>query len=258
MFRRKGEKRRSGVYKLSFNIRGIILRLWTAKLMFRARRLSADPEEAQRQLKDYEIISFDLFDTLLFRPVMKPTDLFVFVGEKLGVADFKELRIEAEREARRQAIKSRHQSEVTIEEIYAVLAPRINIPLEQGVSTEIETELLVCYGNAKMREIWQKLLRDKKRIIVVTDMYLPRVVLTELLEKNGFGGFERLFISNEVAKSKADGKLYATVKKELGFGKGKLPEHTMIHIGDNVRSDYRNAKKNGIPALLYIPQRRMG
>ena len=45
------------------------------------------------KLSSYDVISFDIFDTLIFRPFSEPTDLFYFVGEELGSMNFKELRI---------------------------------------------------------------------------------------------------------------------------------------------------------------------
>ena len=39
-------------------------------------------------LMQYEVISFDIFDTLIFRPFSEPTDLFFFLGEKTGKSHF--------------------------------------------------------------------------------------------------------------------------------------------------------------------------
>ena len=39
-------------------------------------------------LMQYEVISFDIFDTLIFRPFSEPTDLFFFLGEKTGNSGF--------------------------------------------------------------------------------------------------------------------------------------------------------------------------
>ena len=51
-------------------------------------------------LKDYDIVSFDIFDTLLFRPLCQPTDLFYFIGEKLQISDFRNIRMWVEHDAR--------------------------------------------------------------------------------------------------------------------------------------------------------------
>ena len=57
-------------------------------------------------LSGYDVISFDLFDTLITRPFDTPQELFSLVGEQLGVADFKKKRIEAEIRARQKRFQS--------------------------------------------------------------------------------------------------------------------------------------------------------
>ncbi|MFQ6804582.1 MAG: hypothetical protein ACLRT5_06765 [Lachnospiraceae bacterium] len=47
-------------------------------------------------LMPYPVISFDIFDTLIFRPFSVPSDLFVLVGERLDIMDFCEIRKNAE------------------------------------------------------------------------------------------------------------------------------------------------------------------
>ncbi|GAA7596542.1 hypothetical protein HpMMM16_03880 [Helicobacter pylori] len=35
-------------------------------------------DEAKSEILKYDVISFDIFDTLLLRPFIKPTDLFLY------------------------------------------------------------------------------------------------------------------------------------------------------------------------------------
>lgn len=60
------------------------------------------PEELAKKLLTYDVISFDIFDTLIFRPFEKPTDLFHMVGAELDYLDFARLRAEAEGKARKR------------------------------------------------------------------------------------------------------------------------------------------------------------
>ena len=57
-------------------------------------------EDFVRKIKDYDVISFDIFDTLIFRPFSSPTDVFYLIGEKFDFLDFKNLRVWAEWDAR--------------------------------------------------------------------------------------------------------------------------------------------------------------
>lgn len=49
------------------------------------------------KVKDYDYISFDVFDTLLRRKVLHPTDVFTIIGNKNSNTTFKAKRIDAEK-----------------------------------------------------------------------------------------------------------------------------------------------------------------
>ena len=50
------------------------------------------PKDLAKMLSDYDVISFDVFDTLLFRPFSEPADVFYFLGEIFPVSDVKRIR----------------------------------------------------------------------------------------------------------------------------------------------------------------------
>ena len=54
-------------------------------------------------------------------------------------------------------------------------------------------------------------------------------------EKNGFNGFDKIFVSNEYKCNKGNGKLFNIVKKMYKNKK-------FIHIGDNYFADVLGAK----------------
>ena len=58
------------------------------------------------KLMAYDVISFDIFDTLIFRPFSEPTDLFFFLGEQFGILDFKRIRMGMEQKEREECIRS--------------------------------------------------------------------------------------------------------------------------------------------------------
>lgn len=201
------------------------------------------------KLSGYDIISFDIFDTLIFRPFSIPVDLFRVVGEQLGILDFTNIRTWAEWDARMKCNEKNGHMEVTLADIYRNLEEDVGALAAHGQEVEIDAELSLCYANPFMLEVWRRLSDSGRRIIVVSDMYLSKDVLTKILEKNGFTGFEKLYVSCEYGKNKASGTLYKKVLADLGFE--KLPKHKMIHVGDNAHSDRDMAKANGIDTLLY-------
>ena len=69
-------------------------------------------DEYIKKASEYDVISFDIFDTLIFRPFTEPTDLFYFVGNDLGFMDFKNVRMQAEFEARVECYKKNKHTEI--------------------------------------------------------------------------------------------------------------------------------------------------
>ncbi|WP_026657556.1 HAD family hydrolase [Butyrivibrio sp. AC2005] len=204
-------------------------------------------DEFVDKLKDYDVISFDVFDTLIFRAVAQPTDVFYFVGEKLSMLDFRNIRAWAEWDARVKCNKKNGHMEITLEDIWENLAEDTGLDAKKGMQTEWEVELSLCYANPFMLEVWKRLRALGKEIIIISDMYLSQKQIEELLIKNGYEGFSKMYVSCEFGISKADGKLYKKVKNELQ----EVSSNKVIHVGDNPVSDVRNAKNTGFDTLNY-------
>lgn len=200
-------------------------------------------KEFVEKLSAYDIISFDIFDTLIFRPFSEPTDLFYFLGEKLGILNFKQLRMQAEQEARKHCHKENGHYEITLADIWETLEKLCGNVAANGMETEIQLEKQFCYANPFMKRVFEELQKQGKKILIVSDMYLPAAVLEEILLANGYSGYEKLYVSCEYGKNKAGGELYELVKQE---NPGR-----MVHIGDNPHSDVAMAKKAGIAAKHY-------
>lgn len=193
-------------------------------------------------LMKYETISFDVFDTLLFRPFSKPSDVFILIGTKLDIMDFCQIRIDAEQEARQRAKLLRGNTEVTIYDIYEIVEIKTGIPKEVGVSVEFETELDLCFANPYMKRVFDLVRYQDKNIIICSDMYYPAEMLGKLLKRCGFDGYTDLYVSCEHNCTKRDGGLYEIIK-------AKYP--VIVHIGDNHLSDIEMASKAGVDNIRY-------
>lgn len=196
--------------------------------------------------KDAELVSFDIFDTLIVRPFEHPTDLFHLIGLELGIMNFKELRIEAEQRARKHKKERGEGIEVSLEEIWEELSKRTGQDSLEGQRIEIALEEKFCKAHPLMKQVYEQLQREGKRIIITSDMYLPKEVLVYILKKNGYTGFEKLYVSNDYRTGKSDGGLYERIQEEIGAGV------QVIHLGDNVVSDIKRAKEHGWKAL-HVP-----
>jgi len=203
------------------------------------------PQEYAEILLKYDVISFDIFDTLVFRPFQNSTDLFYIVGQKLEYIDFANIRIQAEQTVRTRMRENKKSEEINIYDIYEYLEKYCGINAKDGVSAEYETELELIYANPFMKQVYDILVCNNKKIIAVSDMYMTREMIGDILCKCGYVDIFDIFISSEYKCGKYDGKLYAEVKNKCG------KEFKYVQIGDNWKSDFENAKKYGFYTVYY-------
>ena len=207
------------------------------------------PAEYAELLAKYDVISFDIFDTLIFRPFSEPADLFFLLGEKLNFLDFKRVRMEAEAKARREKHERDGSYEATLADIWHVLERETGLNAGEGMCLEQELELEFCYANPCMLAVYRELKRRQKTIVAISDMYLPEEFLIRLLERNGYEGLAQVFVSNSLGKSKWSGQLFAEAGDVLRREYGKSIR--LAHIGDNPRSDVEMARKGGFTSFYY-------
>lgn len=201
------------------------------------------PLQFAKELLKYEVVSFDIFDTLLLRPFAQPHDLFMILGEKFDCLDFMTIRREAERDARNIAAIMKGNREVTIYDIYEQIEFKTGISKEYGVKTEFETELEFCFANPYMLEVFNILKSQNKKIIAISDMYLTKEMIVKLLIKSGYVGFDEVYVSSESNASKRDKNLYKIVIKKYG--------RNLVHVGDNFVTDIKHARESGIVSKYY-------
>lgn len=195
-------------------------------------------------LMKYDVISFDLFDTLIFRSFALPTDVFFLIGGAIGCLDFKNLRMQAEEMARVEQKKKYGHYEVTLADIWRTLESKTGISACDGRQEEERIEKKLCYANPFMLEVWKKLRQMGKKLLIVSDMYLPLDCIEAIIENAGYEGAEKIYLSNVYGKSKADGGLYEEVLKDWR-------QASLIHVGDNLHSDRDMAKRYGLAVLPY-------
>ena len=201
---------------------------------------------ALKQLIDKNnIISFDIFDTLILRNIFQPTDIFrilaKFAKDEFDIDNFFQKRVEGEKKAR-DKVKN---SEADFQEIYDEVEKLCGCNIEKIKQMELQLEMEFSVINPYMMEIWKYASEQKKTIIFISDMYLSSDFIKKLLKKNGYK-VEHLYVSNEYRKNKGSKELYELVGQELNCKKTNW-----LHIGDNEYSDYKQAKEFGINAYHY-------
>lgn len=213
------------------------------------------PEAFAGELAAYDVISFDVFDTLIFRLFSEPTDVFFLLGEELGYMDFKRIRMEMEWKARKKKYKKDKHSEVNLEEIYALLSEETGINKDRASIREVQLEQECCFANPYMLQTLEALRKLGKRVILTSDMYLNAAQIKELLGHCGYGAFDACYVSCEYGASKSEGTLYEEVhKRESREWNKKHPGETprFVHVGDNYLSDVEHAKQHGFASRHYV------
>ena len=189
-------------------------------------------------IEKVDVVSFDIFDTLLIRPYLSPEDLFEHIEKLYKIDGFKEERILAEKRARHiNAV----DEDITIDNIYENICPEYS----KLKNIEIELEKQILRPNPFIKYFYNKAMESGKKIIAISDMYLYSDFLTTILHKNGFTNINKLYVSGEYKKSKGSKHLYEEVVKDLGIKPQKI-----LHIGDNLQSDYFKAIDSGINAIF--------
>lgn len=211
-----------------------------------------DPYHFAAGLMKYDVISFDIFDTLVLRKLDNPEDLFMLVGEKLNIFGFYGIRKKCEAEVRQHKRATYQNNEVTLEEIYERVAYYTGINATQGSEIEFDIELDMCFANPYMYEVFQILKSAGKHIYATSNMYIPKEKMRVLLAKCGYEGFEDILVSCDYHCGKGNGALFRVLQSKV------KSDNTIVHIGDNVGADIKGAQAAGIDAKYYMACRNLG
>ena len=203
-------------------------------------------DEIKKLINQHQVISFDVFDTLLFRNVYNPTDIFKIMAKELEkkykISDFYDIRVSSEVESRKYV----EAGESTIEDIYSQIAKKIGEKESSfAKELEIECELKFIEANPFMQECFEYALKKNKKVIIISDMYMRKTDIIKLLKQSGYKEVPT-YVSCEIKKGKCTGELFNYVREKEEIG-----DKSWLHIGDNINSDYEMPKKNGIDAYHY-------
>lgn len=201
-----------------------------------------------KRVARFDVVSFDIFDTLIVRTVSLPKEIFLLAGQSvfnsLGEsAQFQTARILAECEARNKS----QTGEVTIDEIYNSLEGYPKEVCEKLKEAELRVEMESCRPREEIVALFNSVKETGKDIVLISDMYLSASFITQMLLKCGVGGMKGVFISNELGCDKRSGRLFLEVQKIIANFNGKH-----IHYGDSFKADYLGALKAGVkPRFIF-------
>ncbi len=189
-------------------------------------------------IQSADVVSFDIFDTLLLRPYVNPADMFTHMERAIPAPGFAAWRTGAEADFYRRHGTAR---EACLNDIYSVPGNFADLK-----SVEMDWEYDTLFANPEMKEIYDFARSAGKQIVIASDMYLPLDFIRRVLDKNGYSGYDKLYLSNEINRRKDRGDMYGYILSEL-----RVSPNKMLHIGDNRHSDFNMARRHGIKAFLY-------
>lgn len=202
---------------------------------------------------ELKIVSFDIFDTLLSRPLLDHLEVFEILqynlmsikGESYEI--FKEIRILSEKQTRDNA-NSLGVGDISLHEIYSNFADLMSISKEESLEIlemELALERKLLSPRKCVKRIYDEAIKLGLKVIVISDMYLSEKFLRKLLIEKGYENIDEIWVSSEHKAQKRTGKLYEKVLNYYNR-KNSIRANEILHIGDNKASDINEAMKHGI------------
>lgn len=191
-------------------------------------------DDLKNIIRQHDLITFDIFDTLFTRPLLNPDSVFdllsIEVERKEGIKDFRKTRQTAEAEIRNE---KGFGSDAGIDEIYKLIRSRLkldNATIDRLCSMEKDIELQLNIPRSEVTEAFRYAQKNGKRIVLMSDMYLDEATVNALLKKNGIEGHEELFLSSSMGVRKDSAGMWLELVEQY-------PGISILHIGDNEHSD---------------------
>lgn len=202
------------------------------------------------------VIAFDVFDTLLYRTI-SPQQVYERWAEALIAAyslpktpsQILKARLLAARMAKLRPVLTGKDREAKYGEMAGILRVMLGVTCEKqlfvdtSLRLELEVERAVTYVPEERRALLQSALDTGKKVVCISDFYLPEEALRTLLAHHGICPAQ-LFVSETYALQKATGKLFGKVAEIL-----QCDPDSILMIGDNRHSDFEAARRSGLQAI---------
>lgn len=208
---------------------------------------------------DIRIVSFDIFDTLLVRPLWEPSDVFVIMQKDFEricpehrQTKFVIYRQTAENQCRRQNGYFTNREDITITQIYVTLGEILNLSDAQTkalLELEIRTEERFLKPRRTGLQLLEFALACGKDVIYTSDMYLEEAHIRHFMDAFGYPR-QPLYLSSKLGYLKGSGSLFRHILKDR-----HLKPEQILHIGDTWRVDCEVPSGLGL-SIAFLPKAR--
>lgn len=195
--------------------------------------------ELRSKIVEADVISFDLFDTLVARKVYQYTDIFELVDIRLRekgivINDLAKLRLSAEKELS----KNKSPRLIDIYEEVLKVSGTASISAKELCDIEWDIDCITFVPRFHVCEILREAVELGKEVVITSDCYYSKKQIARMLETFSISGYKDLFVSSEFGTLKTQGLFDKLLKQ--------FPGKKIIHIGDDETADIISAEKRGI------------
>jgi FMN phosphatase YigB (HAD superfamily) len=205
-----------------------------------------------------EVVTTDIFDTVVWRRVAEPVDAFAIVGKRLAergaLAEtlspwaFGNVRRLAEGNVRARMLSERGTTEIKLAEIYEGIPPWVfaGQGRDAGMQEELDTERDLLVPDLDVAEILIAAAEAGKTVVAVSDIYFSGDQLRYLLGQDVLGSipFRHVLTSSDHRENKS-GKLFDIALDMVGVDPARV-----VHVGDNEAADIDAPASRGIRTVL--------
>jgi FMN phosphatase YigB (HAD superfamily) len=213
--------------------------------------LAGNVDRFSRMAFDADLISFDVFDTLLLRDSVTPDSVQRYAGQLLNelhpatASEFFQRRKRAEHAARAERA---FQGDVGLSEIYSKFE-RTAVWTEEVIALarrlEEETDARSLRKRPEIEDMLRFAKSEGKRIIALSDTYYSTDQVRDLLRREELADFfDAFYVSSDQNARKDRGDLWDKV-----LAREKIAPNRWLHVGDNEHSDLQAAAKRKVKCL---------
>ncbi len=198
-------------------------------------------------IKDHDVISFDIFDTLIMRDLLDSSDVLAITGETVKDPSLPDDRKRIEKEIRNES------HEPKLFDIYTRFVGNrtaYSYNSDELKQVELSVEENHILPRRRMIDALKYAISSGKKVFLTSDMYMDESELSKLLNNCGVDGDFEIIDSCEYDVSKFTGELFDVLTD-------KAANSNILHIGDDELVDQTRAEEKGIDSYLIASSYRM-
>jgi FMN phosphatase YigB (HAD superfamily) len=208
-----------------------------------------------------KLLSIDVFDTLLWRKVPEPKDVFLVLGRRLADAGqlaphvspvmFAELRAKAETTAREKRQAATGSREIVLADIYDQMRAFLfatGVKPSDVAAAEVACEEKLMTSDHDLLTLVETAKAKGLAVWLMSDTYFSSAEIAKFMARSrwkGLGPIDRLIVSCEAGRPK-----WRDLFDHL-LADGAVQPSAWLHIGDNIDADIVPCQRLGIGCLHY-------